>query len=1143
MQNNNPQYWYQAGRKLAAQKRLKDAEQAFRKAVGLDDSFADAWIGLGAILAAQGNSSGAADAYKNATLKRPDNPDAWYFLGKTLKEQGNFNKAEDALRMALEISAPDWRWRERVTGWISELVKKKMTGAFVKAGVEDLSDITAPGTPAPAPGVSESSEAAGMVIDLGYSSTRDRLAKLVGVDVAGSEGPGEVGSSQGGVEGATGPAGDTGVPGEEEVTAAGEATAASDGLLPTIEPIDSNPFYVEGILALERGDLELAEEMMMDATIEEPGHAKAWAALARLQYNGGNVVEAEASVEASLMFDPETTEAAFVKALMLIDQGRFDEAEDRLRVVTGKTPKNADAWVNLAGVLNNKGSAEEAIACLEKAVEVAPNNWEWLDVVTEWIGALAEGASVQTFITQKFRPDVGGIGVPTPAEEVATVPTPESKAGTGEPEASIQPPAPPGLPKGLAKKVTKALKAFTDAAANLPKIKPGDKKAKAKEVQYLVSVTGALGKLITLFPEEFPLRGRSIDLLKSWDQLRTEEGLVLSGGAVDFRSYLSELEEIARSLILWVQGGDAPVPDLSKPHYSGPTVTVTPSAPEPVPAEVGVTSEESDFFSESSTARPTTADAVAPAQGSGVESQPTPVAAGEKAGKREKPNKWYLEGLKYLKQEKFADAEKSFRKAVEKQPTHAKAWTELGNLLSAMEEEEQAEAAYQKALEHDPSLADAWYNYGMLLVAQGAIDDAEMTFKRATEEDPSHVDAWTNLGGVWKALGKLGDAEEAFRKALEEAPEDWQWTSHVTEWVNELIEKNGSEPLGERPSKFSQATEPPAGAEGVPAGGAAVEEPREVLESRRLVDEGRAFAQRGENAAAEISFRRATEFDPENPDAWTGLGIVLKSQGKYAEAKEAYQQAYNVAPDDWDWRDKVVGWMQEVSQKAASAGLFEARASTPPIGASPVEAFEEEPEFGETTPGVDLSATGGMQEGQSTGGTEPAPAPTAVPVAPPDEVEPLVPTPIEPPPESSTPPPAEGSVPEQTQVPAGTTAPNREGAMALYAEGRQLAGQGQTAAAESKFREAIEADGSCAEAWTGLGVVLKAQGRDSEAETAYKTAVAKDPSYADGWYYLGILLQTTGRPSAAKDAYMRAVGVAPPDWPHTARVMEWISKL
>jgi tetratricopeptide (TPR) repeat protein len=62
------------------------------------------------------------------------------------------------------------------------------------------------------------------------------------------------------------------------------------------------------------------------------------------------------------------------------------------------------------------------------------------------------------------------------------------------------------------------------------------------------------------------------------------------------------------------------------------------------------------------------------------------------------------------------------------------------------------------------------------------------------------------------------------------------------------------------------------------------------------IDRGLLARQDGMLEASEAALKQATELDAANPIAWDELGLTLRGEGKFADARAAYQQA--ISADD-----------------------------------------------------------------------------------------------------------------------------------------------------------------------------------------------------------------------------------------------------
>ena len=107
---------------------------------------------------------------------------------------------------------------------------------------------------------------------------------------------------------------------------------------------------------------------------------------------------------------------------------------------------------------------------------------------------------------------------------------------------------------------------------------------------------------------------------------------------------------------------------------------------------------------------------------------------------------------------------------LEKDPHNVKALIARGDAYYAMRQRAQAEASYRAAIEADPGAAGAQVGLGRLLV-QSDPAGAEAAFMAALKSDPVNVDALNNLGVVRDLGGHYAEAEDAYYHALMAAPD------------------------------------------------------------------------------------------------------------------------------------------------------------------------------------------------------------------------------------------------------------------------------------------------------------------------------------------------------------------------------------
>ncbi len=86
-----------------------------------------------------------------------------------------------------------------------------------------------------------------------------------------------------------------------------------------------------------------------------------------------------------------------------------------------------------------------------------------------------------------------------------------------------------------------------------------------------------------------------------------------------------------------------------------------------------------------------------------------------------------------------------------------------------------AEKSFREALQNDPSLAEAWRFLGLVLQQRNESSEAEQALWNAVHYNPKNPYGWANLGDLLLNQGLGSEAEIAFRRALEVAPPGWGW--------------------------------------------------------------------------------------------------------------------------------------------------------------------------------------------------------------------------------------------------------------------------------------------------------------------------------------------------------------------------------
>src|ERR1700687_2348836 len=127
-------------------------------------------------------------------------------------------------------------------------------------------------------------------------------------------------------------------------------------------------------------------------------------------------------------------------------------------------------------------------------------------------------------------------------------------------------------------------------------------------------------------------------------------------------------------------------------------------------------------------------------------------------------------GVAYMNQQRPADAQKYFEKALETDPKFAVARLNLGVSLLAQQKLEPARAALEAAAQQLPRDAYAWYNLGLAYKDLGETENGIAAFQHVTQIAPIEPDAYYFIGYLNAQMHKYEEAIAAFQKGLTLAP-------------------------------------------------------------------------------------------------------------------------------------------------------------------------------------------------------------------------------------------------------------------------------------------------------------------------------------------------------------------------------------
>jgi Flp pilus assembly protein TadD len=127
-----------------------------------------------------------------------------------------------------------------------------------------------------------------------------------------------------------------------------------------------------GLAYKRKEDYERAGEEFRKAAELDPDFAEPHGALAVLLANAGHRDEAIVEAEQAVELDPENVEYLYNLAVLYKDSGKPREAEEAFLTLEEMVPDNPEIQYHMGTTLLGLGRMDEAVARLEKYVEMAP---------------------------------------------------------------------------------------------------------------------------------------------------------------------------------------------------------------------------------------------------------------------------------------------------------------------------------------------------------------------------------------------------------------------------------------------------------------------------------------------------------------------------------------------------------------------------------------------------------------------------------------------------------------------------------------------------------------------------------------------------------------------------------------------------
>lgn len=230
----------------------------------------------------------------------------------------------------------------------------------------------------------------------------------------------------------------------------------------------------------------------------------------------------------------------------------------------------------------------------------------------------------------------------------------------------------------------------------------------------------------------------------------------------------------------------------------------------------------------------------------------------------------------------YTKAEAAYLRAQSIKTKDSRAVYGLGNLYSDQQRWEEAERAYRTAIEIEPTAPESHVALSFVLtqpIIGGNLADryaeAEKLARRAIELDPQNAFAYDRLGVALELGGSVSaETQNAYRKAVELEPTFALAYAHL----GRLLRKTGA--VNESAAAYRKAIENSNDVPTMILVADVMQSQQKYIESEQLL-------------------RRALKEDERNPTALFLLGRALTTRGSYEEAEKVLKKSAEVSPNSF----------------------------------------------------------------------------------------------------------------------------------------------------------------------------------------------------------------------------------------------------
>ena len=192
-----------------------------------------------------------------------------------------------------------------------------------------------------------------------------------------------------------------------------EFDAAAEILQPFTDKNDQEVFYILGLIASGKNDLEKAENFFNTGFIQGGGKSvKIMYALANMKYQNGDTQSAMAFINRIISESPNYIKAYLLKSKILMNSdNKLAEAEKFLKeidnnvVAKAEDFQKAEYYQMLASIATRRGSFKEAIQYYEKAVEINQTDTEAITKIADFYVQISDSTKAMEYYDMALKID------------------------------------------------------------------------------------------------------------------------------------------------------------------------------------------------------------------------------------------------------------------------------------------------------------------------------------------------------------------------------------------------------------------------------------------------------------------------------------------------------------------------------------------------------------------------------------------------------------------------------------------------------------------------------------------------------------------------------------------------------------------